>query len=229
MRIAIVGTGRMGRAVAEQAAARGHQVVARLGRAEADRLEGLRDAGAEVAIEFTRPDVVVAILERLVVAGLPVVTGTTGWGAALAQVTALVRARGGALLHAPNFSTGVAVLRRAARDLASRLAGRPQFDGFITEEHHAAKLDAPSGTALALQQALVAGDPGRSYPVTSIRAGFHPGRHRVTWDSPFESIHLEHEARDRRVFAEGAVLAAEWLPGRTGVFTFDEMLFGRDP
>jgi len=228
MRIAIVGMGRMGRAVADLAVARGHQVVARVGRAGGDGLEGLREAGAEVAIEFTRPDAVVANLERLVTAGLPVVTGTTGWSAALPRIAAMVTSQGGALLHAANFSTGVAVLRRAARDLAARLAGRDRFDGFITEEHHAAKLDAPSGTALALQEALVAGDPGRPFPVTSIRAGFHPGRHRVTWDSPFETIHLEHAARDRRVFAEGAVLAAEWLPGRAGIFTFDEMLFGRD-
>lgn len=232
MRIAVIGTGRMGRAVAELAVARGHEVVARIGREQMAAGANLAAGGlgaAEVAIEFTRPDAAAGNLERLVTFGVPVVTGTTGWAADLPRITALVEARGGALLHAPNFSTGVALLLRAARDLAARFAGRAQFEAFVTEEHHAAKRDAPSGTALALQASLRSGDPARPFPVTSIRGGFHPGRHQVTWDGPFETIQLEHAARDRRVFAEGAIAAAEWLPGHTGVFTFDQMLFGREP
>ncbi len=187
-----------------------------------------RLADVEVAIEFTRPDAVVGNLERLIEIGVPVVTGTTGWGDQLQRVAALVNARGASLLHAPNFSTGVALLLRAARLMAAEFAGREEFGEFIVDEHHAAKRDAPSGTAVALQRALRAGDGGSEFPITSIRGGHHPGRHRITWDSRFETVHLEHAARDRRVFAEGAVRATEWLPGRAGVFTYDDVLFGRE-
>ncbi len=231
MRIAIIGTGRMGRAVAEVARERGHDIVTTIG--GVDNQEGVaitadRLAGAEVAVEFTRPDSVVGNLERLIEIGVPVVTGTTGWGDQLERVASLVNARGGSLLHAPNFSTGVALLLRAARLVAAQFAGREEFGAFLVDEHHAAKRDAPSGTALALQRALRSGDGGREFPITAIRGGHHPGRHRMTWDSRFETVHLEHAARDRRVFAEGAVRAAEWLPGRAGVFTFDDVLFGRE-
>ncbi|HUG28324.1 MAG TPA: dihydrodipicolinate reductase C-terminal domain-containing protein [Gemmatimonadales bacterium] len=231
MRIAIIGTGKMGRAVAEVARERGHDIVTTIGGGDnhqgaaitADRL-----ASAEVVVEFTRPDSVVGNLERLIAIGVPVVTGTTGWGDQLERIASLVSARGGSLLHAPNFSTGVALLLRAARLVAVEFAAREEFGAFLVDEHHAAKHDAPSGTALALQRALRAGDDGREFPVTSIRGGHHPGRHRITWDSRFETVHLEHAARDRRVFAEGAVRAAEWLPGRAGVFTYDDVLFGRE-
>lgn len=231
MRIAIVGGGRMGRAVADLATARDHEVTTVVRGAEnagARALTADRMAGAEVVVEFTRPEAVVANLERLVDLGLPVVTGTTGWAAELHRITERVEAQGGSLLHAPNFSTGVALLLRAATEVARQFAGQAAFADQVVDEHHGAKRDAPSGTALALQAALQRGDPRRSFPIASIRGGHHPGRHRVTWDSPFESIHLEHAARDRRVFAEGALRAAEWLPGHTGVFTFDEMLFGRE-
>lgn len=231
MRIAIVGSGRMGRAVADVARERGHDIVTTLGGADnhggaaitADRL-----SGAEVVIEFTTPDAVVGNLERLIDLGVPTVTGTTGWADQLSAVAARVESRGGSLLHAPNFSTGVALLLRAARLVAAEFSGREEFGAFVVDEHHAAKRDAPSGTALALQRALRVGDGDREFPVTSIRGGHHPGRHRVTWDSRFETVHLEHAARDRRVFAEGAVRAAEWLPGRQGVFSYDDVLFGRE-
>lgn len=230
MRIAIIGTGRMGLAVREVALGRGHEVVAAIARAENQDGAAItpeRLARVEVAVEFTRPDSVVANLERLIDLGVPTVTGTTGWADQLPAITTRVETRGGALLHAPNFSTGVALLLRAARTLAAEFAGREEFAAFLVDEHHAAKRDAPSGTALALQQALRRGDAGREFAIASIRGGHHPGRHRVTWDSRSETIHLEHAARDRRVFAEGAVRAAEWLVGRTGVFTFDDVLFGR--
>ncbi|MFN2315757.1 MAG: 4-hydroxy-tetrahydrodipicolinate reductase [Gemmatimonadales bacterium] len=231
MRIAIIGTGRMGRAVMEVARDRGHDIVTSIASAENDQGAAItadRLAGAEVAVEFTRPESVVGNLERLVDLGVPTVTGTTGWADQVPAITARVDSRGGSLLHAPNFSTGVALLLRAARLVATEFAGREEFGAFLVDEHHAAKRDAPSGTALALQIALRGGDASREFPVTSIRGGHHPGRHRVTWDSRFETVQLEHAARDRRVFAEGAVRAAEWLPGRPGVFTYDDVLFGRD-
>jgi 4-hydroxy-tetrahydrodipicolinate reductase len=228
MRLLIVGNGRMGRAVAGLAAARGHAttIVGREENAGGGGLTAQRVKGHEVAIEFTRPEAAVANLERLIEAGIPVVTGTTGWEAALPRITALVQARKGALLHAANFSIGVHLFLRAARALAAELAGREGFDGFILEEHHAAKRDAPSGTARVLRERLRDADPTREYPITSVRAGAIPGTHAVTYDAPFEAITLRHTARSRDGFAAGALAAAEWLPGRTGVHTFESMLFG---
>ena len=232
MRILIVGDGKMGHAIAALAAARGHTVHAMIGREEnagGRALTRERLAGADVAVEFTGPDAAVANLERLIEAGVPVVTGTTGWSAMLPRITRLVEERGGALLHASNFSAGVQLFLRAAEDLARRFAGHAEFDAFILEEHHAGKRDAPSGTALSLQAALRRGDAARSFPITSVRAGAIPGTHVVTYDGPADSVTLRHVARSREGFAEGALAAAEWLPGRPGVHTFEQMLFGATP
>lgn len=232
MRIAIVGDGRMGRAVADVAVLRGHAIVATFGGEEARAGQALsreRLSGADVAVEFTRAEAASGTVRALLAAGIPVVSGTTGWGEELARVRGEALATGGSLLHAPNFSVGVALIRRAATVLAGAASRQPGFEAFVIDEHHAGKRDAPSGTALLLQETLRAADPARTYPITSIRAGHHPGRHRVTWDARFESIHLEHAARDRRVFAEGAVIAAEWLVAHPGVHTFEDMLFGRNP
>ncbi|HKU60928.1 MAG TPA: dihydrodipicolinate reductase C-terminal domain-containing protein [Gemmatimonadales bacterium] len=228
MRLLIVGDGKMGRAVAGLAAARGHgaTIVGRNENAGGHGLTAERIRGHDVAVEFTRPDAAPANIERLIEAGIPVVTGTTGWDAELPRIIAVVEARKGALLHAANFSIGVHLFLRAARALAAEFAGREGFDGCILEEHHAAKRDAPSGTARALQQRLRDADPGRLYPITSVRAGDTPGTHSVSLDGPFETVTLQHTARNRDGFAAGALAAAEWLPGRTGVFTFDAMLFG---
>jgi 4-hydroxy-tetrahydrodipicolinate reductase len=229
MRLAIVGNGRMGRAVAELAAERGHVVHAIIGREENAGGAGLsrtRLEGVEAAIEFTRPDAVVNNLERLIEAGIPTVTGTTGWTDELPRIIRLVESRRGALLHSSNYSIGVQLFLRAAHDLAERFAKRPEFAAFILEEHHAAKVDAPSGTASAMQQRMREADPGREFPITSIRAGSIPGTHVVTYDGPHDTVRLSHVARSRRGFAAGAIAAAEWLRGRTGVYDFEAMLFG---
>ncbi|HET8624332.1 MAG TPA: dihydrodipicolinate reductase C-terminal domain-containing protein [Gemmatimonadales bacterium] len=224
MRIVIVGYGRMGHAVEAAAVARGHTVVARLDVGDALTVDRLRDA--HVAVEFTAPDAAVANITQLIEAGLPVVCGTTGWHGELARVTDVVTHKGGSLLYASNFSIGVQLFLRAAADLARHFAAHPGYDGFVVEEHHARKVDAPSGTGLMLRQALTAADPGRAYPITSVRGGSIPGIHRLTFDGPFDTVTLEHVARSRDGFAAGAVAAAEWLPGRRGVFTFEQMLFG---
>ena len=228
MRLLIVGDGKMGRAVASLAAGRGHEstIVRREENAEGQALTAERTRGYDVAIEFTRPDAAPANIERLIAAGIPVVTGTTGWDAELPRITALVEARKGALLHAANFSIGVQLFLRAARELGAEFAGREGFDGFILEEHHAAKRDAPSGTARVLRQRLREADPARQFPITSVRAGDIPGTHTVSLDGLYETVTLQHTARSRDGFAAGALAAAEWLPGRTGVFTFEAMLFG---
>ncbi|HZA98676.1 MAG TPA: dihydrodipicolinate reductase C-terminal domain-containing protein [Gemmatimonadales bacterium] len=229
MNIAIIGNGKMGKAVAELAGERGHVIHTVVNRVENPGGRALtqeRLSGADVAVEFTRPDAAVANLERLIQLGIPTVTGTTGWTEELPRVSALVEQRGTALLHAANFSVGVHLFFHAARDLARRFRGRPEFTVSIHEEHHAAKVDAPSGTALLLQRQLWAEEPGRRFPITSERSGEAPGNHTLTYEGTFETISLSHVTRSRQVFAAGALSAAEWLPGHTGVFTFEDMLFG---
>jgi 4-hydroxy-tetrahydrodipicolinate reductase len=140
-------------------------------------------------------------------------------------VSAFVAERGGSLLTASNFSLGVNVFEQIV-ETAARLLGRaPSFDAQIIETHHAAKKDAPSGTAATLGRAASAAwNRGRDIPITSVRTGSVPGTHEFLFDAPFEQIRLEHMARDRRVFAEGALVAAEWLIGRRGVFTMKDVL-----
>jgi 4-hydroxy-tetrahydrodipicolinate reductase len=222
----------MNRAIAQLAVERGHVIHTLVSGAEnrgGAALTAARLTGADLAIEFTRPESAVANLVALAALRMPVVTGTTGWPDRLPEVAAAVTAHRSALLHSPNFSVGVQLYLRAARDLAQQFAGRAGFDGFVVESHHAAKRDAPSGTGLALQAALRAADGARDFPITSVRGGHIPGTHEVCYDAPFESIRFVHEARSRQVFAAGALLAAEWLAGREGVFTFDQMLFGEAP
>lgn len=229
LRIAIVGNGRMGKAVAALAQARGHgihTVVDSSDNAGGRALTPERLAGADVAIEFTRPEAAVSNLERLIEMGIPTVTGTTGWSEALPRIAALVTGRGGTLLHAANFSVGVHLFLRTARELARSFSGREEFAASILEEHHAAKLDAPSGTALLLQRQVGTSDAQRPFPITSVRGGAAPGTHTVTYESPHEVILLSHVARNREAFAAGALMAAEWVWNKTGVFTFEDLLFG---
>jgi 4-hydroxy-tetrahydrodipicolinate reductase len=219
----------MGSAVIQEAVRAGHSVPVAIGGAEnagqhaltAERLEGI-----DVAIEFSRPDTAVANLTRLLELRVPVVTGTTGWYEQLPTMETLVRSTGGAFLYGPNFSVGAALFLATAKALASRLAGRAEFDAVITEAHHRAKRDAPSGTAAALRDALHGIDPSREYPITSVRLGGIPGTHAVVVDGGYESIELTHTVRDRAVFAQGAVTAAAWLQGRRGFFHFHDLLEG---
>jgi 4-hydroxy-tetrahydrodipicolinate reductase len=232
LRIAIIGHGKMGKAVATLAEKRGHLIHTIVKRTEnpgGSALTAERLSGADVAVEFTRPEAVVVNLERLIDLGIPTVTGTTGWTEELLRVTARVERQKGALLHAPNFSTGVQLFFRAARELARCFRGRPEFTVAISEEHHQSKLDAPSGTALLLQRQLWTEEPGRRFPISSIRTGDSPGIHSLTYQGQHETVTLTHVSHSRDAFAAGALAAAEWLPGRTGVFTFEEMLFGAAP
>jgi 4-hydroxy-tetrahydrodipicolinate reductase len=229
MRIAIVGNGRMGKAVEALAVDRGHTIHTVVTSEENSRGRALvpeRLAGIDVALEFTRPDAAVANLEKLLQLGVPTVTGTTGWYDALPQVTACALKHRGALLYSANFSVGVHLFLRAARELARLLRDRPEFAGSITEEHHSTKRDAPSGTALLLRSQLTASDTDRSFPIRSVREGSAMGTHTLTYDGAHEELLLRHIAKDREAFAAGALLAAQWLPGKSGVFTFDDILFG---
>jgi 4-hydroxy-tetrahydrodipicolinate reductase len=218
--------GKMGRALAALAPEAGFRVVAELDPAHPGYAGVTRDAlaGAAVAIDFTTPGAAAENARACARAGCPVVVGTTGWYDQLDAVAADVERAGGAILTAPNFSVGVAVFDRIVSE-AARLYGRlgQLADARIVETHHAAKLDAPSGTAAALARTASASF-GRDVPITSVRVGHVPGTHEVIFDSAFEQVRLVHEARDRRVFAEGALMAARWLVGRRGRFTLQDVL-----
>ncbi len=222
----------MGRALERLAPGRGHQVSLILDASENPGAAGLtadRLADADVVLEFTTPAAATANLVALARLGCRVVSGTTGWEAERAAVNQAFTAGSGALLYSPNFSLGVQLFLRVAEELARRFQHRPEFQAFVVETHHAAKLDAPSGTARLLAARLLAADPDRAFPISSIRAGHLPGTHEVAYDAPYETVRLTHEARNRDVFAAGALTAAEWLPGRRGIFTLDQLLFEEAP
>ena len=224
-KLALVGMGKMGKAIAELAPSRGWEVVARLDADEMARGITADDLnGADVAVEFTVPHATPSNIRALVAAGVPVVVGTTGWYEHLPAISDEVRAKGGALLAAANFSLGVNIFEQIAETAARLLGTAPGFSAQIVETHHAAKIDAPSGTAATLRQSASAAWGRGEIPIASIRTGSVPGTHEFIFDAPFETIHLEHIARDRRVFAEGALVAAGWLIGRRGVFTMRDVL-----
>jgi len=225
--LALIGMGKMGRALATLAPERGFRVVAELDPSHPEYTGVTRDAlgEARVAIEFTMPDAAPANVRACAAAGCPVVVGTTGWYDQLPAVSADVARAGGALLTAPNFSVGVAVFDRVVAEAARLFSQLQGFDAHLIETHHAAKKDAPSGTAGALAR-TASEKLGRPIAVTSVRVGHVPGTHEIVFDAPFEQIRLVHEARDRRVFAEGALVAARWLVGRRGVYTMADVLSG---
>ena len=214
MRVALIGMGKMGRAVRDLA---GAQVAVTLDAPfTPDRL-----ANADVAIEFTVPSAAPANIRACLAAGCPVVVGTTGWYAELPSLTEEVSRQGGALLWAPNFSLGAQVMMVLAA-VSARLL---DTDAAIVETHHASKKDAPSGTAREIARAIIEERSG-GVPITSVRVGHVPGTHEVIFDGAFDQLRLTHEVRDRKVFAEGALVAAEWLIAekRVGVFTMQDVL-----
>ncbi len=225
IRLAIIGMGKMGRAVEQLAPAHGFEVVARIDRSGGDAQEVTAETlnGAEVAVEFTTAQAAPENIRVAAAARCPIVVGTTGWNDERPAVERFVRDVGGALLAAPNFSLGVAAFTLTVEAAAEAMHLAPGFDVHLVETHHAQKKDAPSGTAIALAQAAAA-RLGHDVPITSIRTGSVPGIHELIFDAQFEQIRLVHTARDRRVFAEGALLAAKWLVGRRGIFTLRDVL-----
>ena len=224
-KVALVGLGKMGKAIAEIAPSRDWDVVAKLDGAAMKRGISAADLnGADVAIEFTVPHATPDNVRALIATGVPVVTGTTGWYDQLPAISDEVRKSGGTMIAAANFSLGVNIFEQIAETAARLLGATPVFSAQIVETHHAAKLDAPSGTAATLRKSSSAAWGRGEIPITSIRTGSVPGTHEFIFDAPFETIHLEHVARDRRVFAEGALAAAGWLIGKKGVFTMRDVL-----
>jgi 4-hydroxy-tetrahydrodipicolinate reductase len=225
-RVAIIGDGKMGTAIRDLAVTRGWDVTAFIGERESAGGAGIDSSslrGADVAVEFTEPSAAVANIIATLKSGIPIVVGTTGWYDRLGEVTKIAAESGTALLWSPNFSLGVNVLIELSRQAGTLMRELTDFDVHLVETHHTKKKDAPSGTAIAIAKATSDG-LDRPVPTTSVRVGAVPGTHELIFDSAFEQLILSHVARDRRVFAEGALVAAEWLIGKQGVFTMRDVL-----
>ena len=221
MKLAIIGHGKMGRLVEQLAPEYGFTVHARI-----DVADDLRKAeGADVAVEFTVPSAVAGNIESLTALGVPVVTGTTGWFDQLDRISAVVEKNNSGLVWSPNFSIGVNVFFRVVREAARLLESQPEYGAWAWEIHHHTKKDAPSGTLLKLVEEMKAAGYSHAIETSSNRAGAHPGTHEIGFDSAADTITLRHAARSREGFARGALKAAQWLPGKRGVFKFEDVLF----
>jgi 4-hydroxy-tetrahydrodipicolinate reductase len=219
-RLLLIGHGRMGRLVESLAPEFGFEIAGVID--EGDAAGEWPDA--DVAIDFSIAAAIPATVERLARRKMAIVIGTTGWQAQEASVRSIAAAAGLGVVAAPNFAIGVNVFLAVAERLAALMAAQPSFGAWIHESHHAAKKDAPSGTALALEQRLRRGGYTADVSIASTRAGAIPGTHELGFDTASETITLTHQARDRAAFARGALLAARWVMGRTGWFTMTDVL-----
>jgi 4-hydroxy-tetrahydrodipicolinate reductase len=234
MKIALIGYGKMGKTLEKIAQSRGHEVVLRIdmdNRSDFDKLSEV-----DVAIEFTRPESAVLNLEKCVLAGVPVVCGTTGWLTEFERISSLCKTQNSAFFYASNYSIGVNIFFEINRRLADMMNGYPMYDVTMEEIHHTQKLDAPSGTAITLAEGIFENMPRKSnwvcntegspadLKITAKRIDPAPGTHIVRYDSPIDTIEIAHTAHSREGFATGAVLAAEWLVGKKGVFSMKDLL-----
>ena len=226
MRIELLGYGKMGRLVETLAVREGWEVSPKLDIDDNAAGSGITQdsmAGVDVALDFSQPDAVLPNIEAAARAGVNLVIGTTGWLDARDRAERTIRESGIGLIFGSNFSVGMNLFFEIVA-LAGKIVGKvPQYDPYILEEHHRAKKDAPSGTALSLLDLLK--PHGKSDPpgIASVRAGFIPGNHVVGYDSEADTIILEHRARGRQGFAEGAILAARWIKGKKGLYEFRDV------
>jgi 4-hydroxy-tetrahydrodipicolinate reductase len=224
MRLLILGRGKTGSLVAEVARHRRHnvQVVGATENAAGAALTAEKLDGIDCVIDFTNPHCVLANIEACVRAGKNLIVGTTGWYGELDRVRGLVEARGTGFLYAANFSVGVNLFLDVARTAAAAL--QHEYSGKIFERHHVQKKDAPSGTAIAIQQVIRdAGPEKHALEITSFREGDVVGLHELVLESSADRIYLCHDAKSRQGFAEGAVRAAEWLAGKKGLYNFKDV------
>ena len=235
MDIALIGYGKMGRAIEEIAVKRGHNIVCRIDSSNVADIGSGSFRKADVAIEFTTPSSAFSNCAKAVVMGVPVVSGTTGWLDKMDGLKRLCKENDGAFFYSSNFSIGVNIFFALNKYLAKIMDRFAEYDVSIDEIHHIHKLDHPSGTAVTLANGIIdnlgrktgwaeenAGDS--QILIKSERVGEVPGTHIVKYTSDIDSIKIEHEAFSRKGFAAGAVMAAEWLAGRKGWFTMDDML-----
>jgi 4-hydroxy-tetrahydrodipicolinate reductase len=236
MNIALIGYGKMGKAIEEIAVSRGHAIVLKVG------LENLEDnttrkiRQADVAIEFTGPESAYDNIVRCLDAGVPVVSGSTGWLARIDEIRQYCRQKNGTFLYASNFSVGVNLFFEVNKRLAELMAGHPEYEPRITEIHHTEKKDAPSGTAITLAEQLLEkihrkkewvnhiSDNLDDLEILSERVDPAPGTHTIAYASDIDTITITHTAHNRRGFATGAVLAAEFIASRKGIFQMSDVL-----
>lgn len=232
MKIALLGYGKMGQEIEKIATARGHEVILR--KTENNNFDGLKNA--DVAIDFSVPTAAITNISAAINDNVPVVSGTTGWLDDYDAITELCQNKNGAFLYASNFSLGVNIFFELNKKLAQLIN---QTDGYrveVEEIHHTQKLDAPSGTAITLTQDIIANTHYNNWvlmpdevtendiPITAKRIEKAPGTHSITYTSEVDKISIEHEAFSRQGFALGAVIAAEWLIGKKGVFSMKDVL-----
>lgn len=225
MKIALIGYGKMGHMIESIAKERGHKIVSIIDQYNLDEFESIAFASADIAIEFTTPQTAASNILRAWTAGVPVVCGTTGWNVdAIRQEAENKKADGVGLMWSSNYSIGVNILFAINKQLAKFMEAYPNYTPHMTEVHHIHKLDAPSGTAKTLQEDI--GDSKLAIKdIESIREGEIAGIHTVTWDSEIDTISISHSAKSRKGFALGAVIAAEWMKGKTGWHDFNEVIF----
>jgi 4-hydroxy-tetrahydrodipicolinate reductase len=235
MKIALIGYGKMGKEIEAVAQQRGHEVVLHITSTNAEKLKDGSLATADAAIEFTRPDSAYANVSACFEAHVPVVCGTTGWNIDLEKARKLCFEKDGAFLAASNFSVGVNLFFEVNKKLAALMELQPSYDVRIVETHHVQKKDAPSGTAITIAEEIMEhvtrkkswvldGMAPEQLAINAIREEGVPGTHEVIYSSPIDDIALVHTAHNRQGFATGAVLAAEFLYGKKGVYTMKDVL-----
>lgn len=230
MKIALLGYGKMGQAIERIALGRGHEIV--LKKTSNGSFDGLENA--DVAIDFSVPTAAVTNITTALNNGIPIVSGTTGWLADYDLMTALCAQKNGAFIYGSNFSLGVNLFFRLNEYLAKMMAKFPEYKVAMQEIHHKQKLDAPSGTAISLANDIIAHSDYSSWALENAKSDeiwidaqrieHVPGTHSVFYNSPIDTIQIKHIAHSREGFALGAVMAAEWLVGKNGVFTMKDVL-----
>jgi 4-hydroxy-tetrahydrodipicolinate reductase len=236
MKIALIGYGKMGHTIEQVALKRGHEVVLRITSANRHEMDAAHLGLADVAIEFTRPESGKENVLQCLATGISVVSGTTGWNESLSEAYATADKNNVALLHASNFSVGVNIFFEVNKLLAKLMNGHNEYETVIEETHHTHKKDAPSGTAITIAEQMIANlghknrwalnntDAADAIPIIAHREENVPGTHKVTYSSPIDSIDIIHTAHNRDGFALGAVLAAEYICGKKGVFHMKDVL-----
>ncbi|MBN2417473.1 4-hydroxy-tetrahydrodipicolinate reductase [bacterium] len=227
MNVALIGSGKMGRMIRGMAADYDMTVTAVF-----DIDDPLRDDdetkrrldAVPVLIDFTVPDAALPNVRTAALLGKNLVVGTTGWHDSLPAVGEIVRSAGIGVVYAANFSLGVNLFYKIADYAGALFAACSRYEPYLLESHHKAKKDAPSGTALALASILGSAMNRSDIPVTSLRAGYIPGMHEIGFDSRSDTVRLVHSARSREGFADGSLLAARWINGRTGLYRFADVL-----
>ena len=237
MKIALIGYGKMGKAIEKIALSRGHEIVCKIDIDNQDDMDSPLFASADVAIEFTTPATAVANYKRAFAQGVPVVSGSTGWLESMPEIKAMCDRGEATFFWTSNFSLGVNIFFAVNRSLAAKMSGFPQYHPSMTEIHHIHKLDHPSGTAITLAEGIIAkdnlikswsedDDAADVLRIDHVREGEVPGTHIIKWDSEVDTITIEHCAKSREGFALGAVIAAEWTAGKSGFLTMDQLMHG---